>query len=159
MAPAAIDYDPYLDQIKLWFEQGLTGSQIVAHLHSEGFTAATLRTLQRRLQQTNLRRRVDINETAELRVQIAALYYENYSDAEIVNIFTDCGLPIALRTVQRIRRNAGCIKRMTAAQRAEADIRLKEIIKNELDSGRCSGYGRELMITYLRTHHREVAVQ
>ena len=131
------------------FQDGLSNQQIVDQLRVEGLASASVRTLQRKLQQSQLRCRVYVTETPALCAQIAAFYYDNHSDSEIMQIFLDCGLEISLTTVKRLCRKIGCVWRMTAAQRGEADLMLREVIQEQLDSGTVGGYGREMMLTHL----------
>ena len=66
-----------------------------------------------------------------------------------MQIFLDCGLEISLTTVKRICWKIGCVRRMTAAQRSEADLMLREVIQEQLNSGIVGGYDREMMLTHL----------
>ena len=66
-----------------------------------------------------------------------------------MQIFLDCGLEISLTTVQWICRKIGCVRRITAAQQGEADLMLREVIQEQLNSGTIGGYGREMMLIHL----------
>jgi hypothetical protein len=61
------------------------------------------------------------------------------------------GYAIGKTTVERIRVAQGCKRRMTVWERADADKKLWDIVKEELDKGTIEGYGKELLQKYFRT--------
>lgn len=112
----AINCGLLIPAISTWIQSGLTDSEIVGALSDAGFIQASERTLQRCFYDNNLGRRVYLADRIETRVEIAVLWAKQFFDLEIAAIFKDQGVPIALRTMQRLRRSMDCLDRMTKEQ-------------------------------------------
>ena len=145
-----INYGSFMPSIIRWVQLGLTDAEIVAALSQSGFPQASERTLQRRLRIEGISRRVYITDRWEVRLEIATLWAKQFSDIEIVQMFQDCNIPIALRTVQRLRRSMGCVNRMTKEDRLQADQELKMLMEKSMNAGECVSFGRTLMMSFLR---------
>jgi hypothetical protein len=92
-----------------------------------------------------------VKETAALRIKIANMFYMNFSDDIIVRSLRQEGYTIGKTTVQRIRKAQGCKRRMSVWERAEANQKLWDIVKEELDKGTIEGYRKKLLQKYFRT--------
>ena len=79
------------------------------------------------------------------------MFYMNFPDDMIVRALNEEGCPIGKTAVVRIRRAQGCKRKLSVWERAEADLKLWEIVKKELDEGNIEGYGKELLYRYFRT--------
>ena len=92
-----------------------------------------------------------MKETAALRIKIANMFYMNFLDYIIIRSLQQEGYKIGKTTVERIRVAQGCKRRMTVWERAEADEKLWNIVKKELDEGTIEGYRKELLQKYFCT--------
>ena len=74
----------------------------------------TARTIERRLKEWGVTKRVQIQETVGLRLKIASMYYMNFPDDIIVRALNEEGYQIGKTSVVRIRKAQGCKWWMTA---------------------------------------------
>jgi hypothetical protein len=156
MPKPQIDLNFFQDLIIAWFNNGISTDDIAKRLANEHNTICTGRTIKRRLKDWGITKRIRVQETATLRLKIASMFYMNFPDDIIVRALNEEGYQIGLTTVVRIRKAQGCKRRMTAWERVEANSKLWNIVKEELDKGTIEGYGKELLQKYLRTkakHH------
>ena len=92
-----------------------------------------------------------MKETTALRIKIANMFYMNFPNHIIVQSLQQEGYAIGKTTVERIRVAQGCKRRMTVWEQADANKKLWDIVKAELDKGTIEGYGKELLQKYFRT--------
>jgi hypothetical protein len=74
------DLDSLKDQIIDWYTHKTTIDIIVERLQTEFRVQSSVRTIKRRLQKWSIQRRTRIQETPELRAQVAILFHTNLSD-------------------------------------------------------------------------------
>ena len=151
MPKPQIDLSIFQDFIIAWFNDGISTDDIAKRLANEHNTICTSRTIKRRLKDWGITKRVRVQETATLRLKIASMFYMNFPDDIIVRALNEEGYQIGLTTVVRIRKAQGCKRRMTAWERVEANSKLWNIVKEELDKGTIEGYGKELLQKYFCT--------
>jgi hypothetical protein len=92
-----------------------------------------------------------VKETAVLRIKIANMFYMNFSDDIIVRSLRQEGYTIGKTTVEQIHIAQGCKRQITVWERAEANEKLWNIVKKELDKGTIEGYRKELLQKYFCT--------
>ena len=146
------DLDSLKDQIIDWYTHKTTIDIIVERLQTEFRVQSSVRTIKRRLQKWGIQRRTRIQETPELRAQVAILFHTNLSDPQIVWALKESGTPIEVSAVVRIRRSQGLVRRMTPFERFRSDERLFEVLKQEIETGSVEGYGRGLLYTHFCTN-------
>jgi hypothetical protein len=151
MPTPTIDLKPFQALITTWFNDDIPSNDIAKRLADEHGVNCTSRTIERRLKEWGVTKRVRIQETAALRLKIASMFYMNFSDDIIVRALNEEGHRIGKTTVVRIRKAQGCKRWMTAWEREEANLELWNIVKEELDKGSIEGYGKELLQKYFRT--------
>jgi hypothetical protein len=151
MPTPTIDLQPYKGIITNWFHDNFTADDIAKKLAIDHNIVCTARTIQRRLREWGTTKRARVKETAALRIKIANMFYMNFPDHIIVRSLQQEGYAIGKTTVERIRVAQGCKRRMTVWERADADKKLWDIVKEELDKGTIEGYGKELLQKYFRT--------
>jgi len=144
--------DQFKEEIRHWiYNENSTAEVIAERVSARLGQNCTLRTIERRLQQWGFNRRNTIQESTELRLQIALLFQKSYNDANIVRRLNKDGQgPISERQVARIRKKMGFVRRMTIWERARADKQLIELVQQELDQGHIEGYGRSLLEKWFR---------
>jgi hypothetical protein len=145
MPRPTLDIQPYKGVITSWFHDGLSASNISKRLLDECDVVCASRTIERRLKEWGTTKRVRVKETTALRLKIANMFYMNFPDHIIVRSLQQEGYTIGKTTVKRIRIAQGCKRRMTVWERAEADKKLWDIVKEELDKGIIEGYRKELL--------------
>jgi len=151
MPTPTIDLKPCQALITTWFNDDIPSNDIAKRLADEHGVNCTSRTIERRLKEWGVTKRVRIQETAALRLKIASMFYMNFPDDIIVRALNEDGHRIGKTTVARIRKAQGCKRWMTAWEREEANLELWNIVKEELDKGTIEGYGKELLQKYFRT--------
>jgi hypothetical protein len=148
MPKPQINLQPFKGLITTWFNDDISSDDIAKRLADEHSIVCTARTIERRLKEWGVTKRVRIQETAGLRLKIASMYYMNFSDDIIVRALNEEGYQIGKTSVVRIRKAQGCKRWMTAWEREEANSELWSIVKEELDKGTIEGYGKELLQKY-----------
>ncbi|SMY20762.1 unnamed protein product [Zymoseptoria tritici ST99CH_1A5] len=87
-----------------------------------------------------------------LRTRIAILFYwECLEDAMIVDILAAEGWHMPLSAFVRMRKKLGMKRRLKQSEVDRREAEFKRIIKEELDEGRLSGYGRNLLQAHFAT--------
>src|SRR2546423_8308852 len=152
MPKPQINLKPFKGLITTWFNDDLSSDDIAKRLADEHSIVCTARTIERRLKEWGVTKRVRIQETAGLRLKFASMYYMNFPDDIIVRALNEEGYQIGKTSVVRIRKAQGCKRWMTAWEREEANSELWSIVKEELDKGTIEGYGKELLQKYFRTN-------
>ena len=80
-----LNLQPFKGLITTWFHDGLTSEGIAKKLTDEYNTPCATRTIKRRrLSEWGTTKRVQAKETVALRIQIANIFYMNFSDDVIV---------------------------------------------------------------------------
>ena len=148
MPRPTLNLEPFKGLITTQFHDGLTSEDIAIKLTDEYNTPCATRTIKRRLSEWGTAKRVRVKETAALRIQIANMFYMNFPDHIIVRSLQQEGYTIGLTTIVRIRKAQGCKRWMSVWERAEANQKLQDIVKEELDKGTIEGYGKELLQKY-----------
>jgi hypothetical protein len=129
----------------------MSSKDIAERLTNDHHIVCTNRTIKRRLKMWGVKKHSRVLETAALRLRIVTMFFMNFPDPIIVRALNQEGYPIGLTQVVRIRKSQDCKRRLTIWERAEADSKLWEIVRAELDKGEIEGYGKELLIKYFRT--------
>jgi hypothetical protein len=135
MPKPQINLQPFKGLITTWFNDDISSDDIAKRLADEHNVVCTARTIERRLKEWGVAKRVRIQETVGLRLKIASMYYINFSDDIIVRALNKEGYQIRKTSVVRIRKTQGCKRWMTAWEREEANSELWNIVKEELDKG------------------------
>src|ERR1700722_19890808 len=148
MPTPTIDLQPYKGVITNWFHNNFTADDIAKKLSIDHSIVCTARTIQRRLKGWGTTKRARVKETAALRIKIASMFYINFPDHIIVQSLQQEGYTIGKTTVERICVAQGCKRRMSVWERAEANEKLWQIVKEELDNRTIEGYGKELLQKY-----------
>ena len=151
MPTPMIDLKPFQGLITTWFKDDISSDNIAKRLADEHNIICTSRTIERRLKEWGITKRIRVKETAALRLKIASMFYMNFPDDIIVRALNKEGYQIGKTTVVRLRKAQGCKRKMTAWQWVEANSELWSIVKEELDKGTIEGYGKELLHKYFRT--------
>jgi hypothetical protein len=144
--------DQFKDEIYNWiFIDCLKNKDIASLLSTRLGKPCSLRTLENRLQEWNFSQRNQVKDSVELRLQIAILFQQSYSDKNIVRqLSRSTQIIISERQVAKIRKKLGFVRRMTVWERKQADEQLIELVRKELDSGVIEGYGRGLLDAWFR---------
>ena len=144
--------DQFKDDISKWIYQDLlTTKEVASQLSIRLGRPCSVRTLGNRLQEWGFSRRNQVDDSSTLRLQIAILFQQSYSDENIVRqLARSSQITISIRQVARIRKKIGFVRRMTVWQRQQANEQLSDLVRKELDSGEIEGYGRGLLDTWFR---------
>ena len=128
-----------------------TQLQLVDFCATRGVDVTT-RTIRTILSQAGVRRHFDSCDCPELRLRIAALFFqEALPDNIIWQELKEEGWQIALRTFIRIRRRMGIKRRLSLMEYEVREQEYLAIIERELDGGEINNYGRTMLYTHFRT--------
>ena len=114
MPKPQINLQPFKGLITTWFNDDISSDDIAKRLADEHSIVCTARTIERRLKEWGVTKRVRIHETAALRLKIASMFYMNFPDDIIVRALNEEGYCIRKTTVVRIQKAQGCKRWMTA---------------------------------------------
>ena len=142
----AIDFEALKPEIVRLHRNGQNYEEIAFQVGSSE------RTIKRRLAEWGIRKRAPKvqKEDGLLRSQVAIYFIANFSDDEMVYALKSQGWRVHRRTVERIRKSQGLLRRFSAFGRQVAVDKLWDVIKNELDSGSIEGYSRKLLHTHFK---------
>lgn len=111
-----------------------------------------VRTIRRVLHEHNAKKNYERLDTPELRLRIAALFFqESLEDEQILSVLRQEGFKLSNTHFVQTRIAMG-IKKRTSWEEAELrNEEFKRIISAELDRGEIGNYGRSLLYTHFRT--------
>jgi hypothetical protein len=104
MPTPTIDLKPFQALITTWFNDDIPSNDIAKRLADEHSVNCTSRTIERRLKEWGVTKRVRIQETAALRLKIASMFYMNFPNDIIVRALNEDGHRIRKTTVVQIRK-------------------------------------------------------
>ena len=148
----SIDLTPYKDCIISLFQSDVTVEEISMHIRSRFGFIAEPRTIRRRLSQWEVRKRVRTDDTPQLCVRIAALFYQScLPEQTLLMALKSEGFRINARALARIRLKLGMRRRINPGQAEEADRAFEKVVQMELDKGHIEGFGRQNLLPYFRS--------
>ena len=152
--PSKIDLTPFKDLIIESYTTGSECSQILDMLSFRGVQTSE-RLLRRSLAEWNIRKRKWTEDTPELRIRIADLFYNAaLNDEDMLEVLKADGYKIEKRRLALIRKQLG-LRRSTCGMELEAleedRQRLEAIVKAELDNGVIKSYGRNHLYYHFRS--------
>jgi hypothetical protein len=104
MPTPTIDLKPFQALITTWFNDDIPSNDIAKRLADEHGVNCTSRTIERRLKEWGVTKRVRIQETAALCLKIASMFYMNFPNDIIVRALNEDGYRIGKTTVAQIRK-------------------------------------------------------
>jgi len=153
---SAIDIRPYSESLHSLHQGGYKISQLHQWLQTQGIQCS-IRTTQTKLHEIGIfGKREEIrkrgNDREQLRIKVFVLATEFFlNDAEIIRLLLADGIDVGERTLRRLRKEAGLLRRHhTPTQQADADQEVERLIGLELARGEIDGYGRTYLYTYFR---------
>ena len=142
-----VDLDAIKPEIVQMFHEGRPYASIASDI------GVSERTIRRRIQSWGLRKKaqfVKVDDNTGLRSQVAILWTNNLTDDEIVIALRSQGWCVQKRTVQRIWKSQGLLRRMSVFQRQQAIKQLWDVIKMELDNGTIKGFRKGSLYIYFK---------
>src|SRR4051794_24596867 len=133
--PPPIDLEAHKDTIISLYLQGYSAEDVRQHLFDQGVKVGD-RTLRTRLNLWNISKKIHTDDTLELRLRIAALFYQcAFKDEDILEVLRQEGFTIQPRALRRIRKKMGLVRRL-GKDREEADTKLLAVVQAELNKGK-----------------------
>jgi len=152
---SAINLEPYKEEIIQLVRDGLSTSNIAAHVRVRHGITVSERTIKSRLKEWGTRRRnqaQNFNTDSALRDRIKALFFEyGLEDKEMFRVLQDEGFQISLRSLGKLRRSLNLHRRENPTQAEQRTSTLKAMIREELAKGTIVGYGKELLHRHFRS--------
>jgi len=157
MPRTPIDLDAHKDTIISLYLQGHSVDDVRQHLFDQGIKLGD-RTLRTRLSQWNISKKIHTDDTPELRLRIATLFYQcAFKDEDILDVLRQEGFKIQPRALRRIRKKMGLIRRLPGRDREEADKKLLAVVEAELNKGKIEAFGRSHLYYHFRSQQHIVS--
>jgi hypothetical protein len=154
----SIDISSYKAEIIEHFLSGTSIQQIALHLSDVCQVQIHERTIQRRLREWKISKRVKTDDTPQLRARVAVLFYQCcLSDKDILYVINKEGYSIGAWGLKRLRKELNLPRRVSSIDREEAERALLETVQKELDKGTIEGLGRANLYAYFRSHGHNVS--
>ena len=145
----SIDLTPYKDCIISLFQSDVTVEEILIHIRSRFGFITELRTIHCHLLQWEVRKCVRTDDTPQLRVRIAALFYQScLPEQTLLMALKSEGFRINARALARIRLKLGMRRRINPGQAEEADRAFEKVVQMELDKGHIEGFRHQNLLPY-----------
>jgi hypothetical protein len=146
-----IDLELHKQIIEGFVLHGINLEQIPERLLRDHGIKISIRTLKRSLQQWNIKSRIKPDDSEELDIRIALLYYNfGYSDKQSLEVLQGEGVSISSYTLVQARKRLGIYRRVSVFNREESERELRRIVQEQLDLGTIESYGRGLLHGFLR---------
>lgn len=118
----------------------------------------TRSSLYRQLQEWDSIKQSRTEDTPQLRVRIAVLFYDMcLQDKDMLEVLLTEGFSVTKTGLARLRLELGLRRRISFQNREEADRLLLEVVQAELSKRVISDYGRGHLYTYFRTKQHLVS--
>lgn len=156
----AMELNEFQEMIKNYFRAGWTSNKIAEYLRSEHNFQINSRTIQRRLKQWGVSKRVMPlkDEKDALKSQVKKMFFEGLmTDAEMLHVLQKQGFQIGLAGLKSLRLRMKLVRRAPNEQFLELEDEFKSMIQQELDNGTIEGYGRNYLYTYFRSQQHIIS--
>jgi hypothetical protein len=128
-----------------------TQIELVSYCLAQGVVISR-RTVCTLLQERGARHYNERIDTPELRLLIASLFFQKCLPDRIIHeILKAEGYAIAFRTLVQLRVDMGLKRKLSLAEYETREGQFRAIVKEELDRGEITSYGRTMLHTYFRS--------
>lgn len=153
MPRQTIDLDPYQDHITALYHEGKTQHQIAEILHRDYEVFVSYRTIQRRLTEWKLGKRIKSEGNPEMDMRISALFFQScLGDDDILKVLTHEGFITSRWNLVERRKKLGLLRKIAAGDTTQADTDLIETVRKAFSDETIQKYGRGLLWTHFRSH-------
>ena len=136
MPRPTIDLEPYKAQIIELYQNNNSSADIASFLWQNFEVKVGERTIKRRLQTWEQRKRHVTNDTPELQLRITSLFVECcLKNDDILEVLKAEGYQAVKDRVVRIRKELGRQRRIVSGDRLTADTILRTLVQQELEKG------------------------
>lgn len=126
------DMDEFQQEILTLFKEGRTANEIVEYLSTEYNFQIGRRTIQRRLKEWGVSRRIVTRNDKNLESQVKKLFNEFImTDQEMQHALQKQGFNIGLRGLRHLRRRLGLRRRSSPAQFAEIEDGIRSAVQQD----------------------------
>jgi hypothetical protein len=152
-----VDLAVWHDQIVVWFAASWTLEDVRTAIKNITEVSFSKRTFQRRLQELHISPRPCIQYSTALRTRITYIFSAlRLTDAATIEILNIDGFKLSIRTLRRIRKEMGLLKRLRLDDAEELIQYLIMLVATELDNNDASNFGRGNFYTYMRSKYNIV---
>lgn len=152
--PRKIDLAVWEQHIRRWIDEGKTYDEMRHTIFLETGTAVAPMTWKRRLQEMDISIRTRVQDTPQVRAVIIHSFAALRStDEQTSEELEDCGYTVSARSVGRIRRDMGLLKRVKRENFEEVEVLLRNLLRHELDDNEITGYGMGNVYTHMRSKY------
>jgi hypothetical protein len=154
------DLNEFQEEISARFRAGQTYDDIANHLLTQYNFPINGRTIQRRLKQWRVSKRVRTlkEEEENLQSQVKKMFFEGLmTDREMLYVLRKQGYQIGIGGLRNLRKRLNLYRRLSNEQFAEYKDDFRSMVQQELDSGTIEGYGRKYLYTYFRSQQHIIS--
>jgi hypothetical protein len=147
-----IDIGEYQMELVSLFSEGLTIDQLSHYLQEEYDITVNTRTIKRRFQQWQVRKRQPTLVSQELKNRIQVLFFEvGLEDQDMLHVLQEEGFQLGKYALVRLRFELNLRRRIrTEEQSRQANEIIQRLVAEELQKGLIDGYGYRYLYTHLR---------
>jgi hypothetical protein len=147
-----VDLEIYRDELQSLYEHGVS-IQHISEIFAERDIKIPVRTIKRRFKEWHIRKRlppIDVSDDLKRRIQV--LFFEvGLEDDDMLHVLQQEGFQIGRQTLVRTRYQMNLRRRArTVEQQQDADRLIRQLVAQELATGKIDGYGRTFLYTYFR---------
>jgi hypothetical protein len=156
----AKDLNEFQEEISALFRDGRTYDDIAKYLLTRYNFPINGRTIQRRLKQWRVSKRVrNLKEEEEnLKSQVKKMFFEALmTDREMLYVLRKQGYQIGIGGLRNLRKRLNLHRRSSNEQFAEHEDEFRLVVQQELDNGTIEGYGRNYLYTYFRSQQHIIS--
>jgi hypothetical protein len=156
----AMELNEFQEEISNYFRAGWTSNKIAEHLRAEYDFHVNSRTIQRRLKQWRVSKRVKPLKDQEdaLKNQVKKMFFEGLmTDDEMLYVLRKQGFQIGLGGLKNLRIRLNLRRRSSDQQFVEIEDEFRSLVQQELDNGTIEGYGRNFLYTYFRSQQHIIS--
>jgi hypothetical protein len=154
------ELNEFQEEILALFRDGQTYDDIAKHLLNQYNFPVNGRTIQRRLKQWHVSKRVRPlkEEEKNLQSQIKKMFFEGLmTDREMLYVLQKQGYQIGIGGLRTIRKRLNLYRRVSNEQFEGYRDDFRSIVQQELDNGTIEGYGRKYLYTYFRSQQHIIS--
>jgi hypothetical protein len=154
----AKDLTEFQQEVIALFRWGQTSVEIASYLETTYNFPINARTIQRRLKEWHVSKRVRTSRQINLETQVKKMFHEMMmTDTEMQHVLQKQDIQIGLGGLRHLRRQLGLRRRSSLEQVAQIENEIRAAVQQELDKGEIEGYGHRHLYTYFRSRQHIVS--
>lgn len=154
------DLNEFQEEILARFRAGQTYNDIANHLLTQYNFSINGHTIQRRLKQWRVSKRVRPlkKEEENLQSQVKKMFFEGLmTDREMLYVLQKQGYQIGIGGLRNLRKRLKLYRRLSNEQFREYEDDFRSMVQQELNRGTIEGYRHKYLYTYFRSQQHIIS--